>query len=160
MTTTAATAAAPQDAGLWFMNAYIDVKVSGADNADRLCVMEQTLPFDEAPPFHVHHEEDEVFHILDGVVRFQVGTQVRTAHAGETLLAPRGVPHGFRVVSPQGARFLTVTRGGFETMVRKASRPAKTTGLPKAEAPTAQMQAALALLCNAERITLLGPPIA
>ena len=152
--------ATPGDAGLWFLNDHVHVRVSGHDNADRLSVLEMTLPFDAAPPRHVHHDEDEVFHILDGRIRYELGDETVVRQAGDTVLAPRGVPHGFRVISPEGARVLTITRGGFETMVRNASRPAERAGLPQPEAPSPDMQAALAAFAAAEAITLLGPPIA
>ena len=148
------------EAGLWFLNAHVDIKVAGKDNADNLCVMVQTMPFGEAPPLHVHHDEDEVFHVQEGRVRFQVGDERMEAKPGDVLLAPRGVPHTFRVVSPEGAKILTISRGGFETMVRNASRPADYPSLPPAEVPTLEMQAALAAFCAAERIEFLGPSIA
>ena len=144
---------------LWFVNGHVSVKVAQADNADRLSVLEHILPFNEAPPRHVHHDEDEVFHILAGEIRYELGDEIIVGRAGDTVLAPRGVPHGFRVISPEGARVLTVSRGGFETMVRNASRPAETDAPPPTEEPTPEMQAALATFCAAEGIELLGPPI-
>ena len=44
---------------------------------------------------------------------------------GAIVLAPKGVPHTYRVESPQGGRCLTVTvHGDFERFVRAMSRPA------------------------------------
>ena len=117
-------------------------------------------PFDDAPPLHVHHEEDEIFHILDGEIRYQVGGEIITRTAGDTLLAPRGIPHGFRVISAKGAKVLTISRGGFETMIRTISRPAATPELPEPSVLTPDMQAYCAAQCAAQRIELLGPPIA
>ena len=46
-----------------------------------------------------------------------------TIDAGETILAPKGVPHTYRVESPAGARWLLITRrGDFERFVRAQSR--------------------------------------
>lgn len=146
--------------GLWFLDARVSIKLSRADNADGISVLEFHMPLDHAPPLHVHHEEDEIFHVLDGEARFLVGGKTLVGRAGDTLLAPRGIPHGFRVTSPEGARFLIVTRGGFEAMVRAASRPAAAPGLPEQVAPTPEMQAELAAHCAAQGIDLLGPPIA
>ncbi len=146
--------------GLWFNNNHVEIVVAQRDNADQISVMTMTLPFDEAPPLHVHHEEDEIFHILDGEIRFSVGGKVVTKRAGDTLLAPRGIPHGFRVLSRTGARTLTVTRGGFEAMVRATSRPAAIAGLPEQVQPTHEMQAHLTHQCALRNIEILGPPIA
>ena len=44
---------------------------------------------------------------------------------GETVLAPKGVPHSFRVESREGARCLTITSGGdLENMIREMGEPA------------------------------------
>ncbi len=145
--------------GLWFGNGHVLIRLARADNADCISVLEHHLPFDDAPPLHVHHDEDEIFYLLEGEVRLQVGGGVLIGRAGDTLLAPRGVPHGYRVVSPGGARLLTITRGGFEAMVRAASRPAPAVVLPEPTVPTFEMQANLAARCAAQRIELLGPPI-
>ena len=143
----------------WFLNSRVSVEVTRAGNADGISVLRHDAPFGEAPPWHVHHDEDEIFHVIDGEMRFRIGDAGSIGRAGDTVLAPRGVPHGFRVVSPEGARFLTITRGGFETVFREASRPATAAGRPTFAAPTAAEQAELAARCAAQRIDLLGPPI-
>jgi mannose-6-phosphate isomerase-like protein (cupin superfamily) len=141
------------------MNTHVDVAVSGASNASRLSVLEHLMPYGEAPPIHVHHDEDEIFHILEGEMVLELGGERISASAGQTVLAPRGVPHGFHVVSPQGVRCLTITCGGFEAMVRQASRPAAERRLPDPVEPTEEMQRTLGAICAEQRIDLLGPPI-
>ena len=78
--------------------------------------------------------------------------------AGETVLLPRGIPHGFRVLSGR-ARMLTITRGGFEAMVRSMSRPATGAVLPEPVEPSVELQARLVAACAANGIEVLGPPI-
>ena len=148
------------DHGLWFLNVHVVIALSQRDNQDGISVLRHHAPFGDAPPWHVHHEEDEIFHVLAGELRFKVGDRTILVRAGDTLNAPRGVPHGFRVVSPEGARFLTITRGGFEGLVRSAARPATADALPEPMEPTPEMQADLAAKCAAQKIELLGPPIA
>ena len=145
---------------LWFTDSRVNVRLSARDNAGGIAVLEHQLPFGAAPPTHVHHDEDEVFHILEGAIRFRVGDAERIGRAGDTVTAPRGVPHAFRVESPLGARVITVTRGGFEAMVRSVSRPAEDAGLPPREAPTPAMIEAMGDACRANGIDLLGPPLA
>lgn len=146
---------------LWFGNTLVKIAISAADGADGLCVIEHHAPLGEAPPLHVHQREDEIFILLAGEMRFQVGDQTIRASAGDRLLAPKGIAHAFCVVSPAGARFLTVTRGqDFETMVRAAGRPALSDGLPDPVQPTPDMIAGLVQLCAANRIDIIGPPIA
>lgn len=84
-----------------------------------------------------------------------------TIGAGETLLAPKGVPHTYRVESREGARWLVVTtRGDFERFVRSLSRPAERPELPASEGPPTPEQAdALAAAAREHGIELVGPPL-
>lgn len=145
---------------LWFLNSHVRVALSKRDNDEGISLLEHHLPFGDSPPLHVHHDEDELFYLMEGEMVFKVGDDIITARAGDAVVAPRGRPHGFRVVSPGGVRVLTISRGGFEAAVRAASRPAQGPGLPDPVEPTPAMQAALGTVCAANGITLLGPPIA
>jgi quercetin dioxygenase-like cupin family protein len=145
--------------GLWFMTAHLTIHLSRTANADGISIIEHRMAAGFAPPLHVHRDEDETFHILSGEFRFRQGEATRHARVGDTVHLPKGVPHGFRVVSPGGGRCLTITRGRFEDMVRSASRPAPSVVLPEQAAPTPEMQARLAALCSENGIDLLGPPI-
>jgi quercetin dioxygenase-like cupin family protein len=69
---------------------------------------------DEAPPPHVHHGEDETFYVLDGVLRFVIGTEEFEAEPGALVHAPRGVPHRFTVATPTARILALVTPGGLE----------------------------------------------
>lgn len=144
----------------WFNNTLVAIQVSSAEGEDGLCVVEHLKPYGESPPLHVHRHEDEVFHILEGRLRFIVDRRERIAVAGETVIAPKGLPHTFRVESPEGARILTITRGSdFETMLRQASRPAERPDLPPASEPTPEMIEALTRICAKNGIDIVGPPL-
>ena len=157
-TITAGTAEAPH---LWFGNSRVAIRVASIDGADGLSVIEHWMPHGDSPPLHIHRAEDELFHILEGRLRFRVGVREFEAGPGETLLAPKGVAHHYRVVSPEGAHCLTVTRGAdFETMVRSVSRPATGEGLPDHVVPDAAMIGALTRACAANGIDIIGPPLA
>jgi quercetin dioxygenase-like cupin family protein len=147
----------PSQASSWFLNGRVTIALARADNADGLSIIQHEMRSGDAPPDHVHHGEDEVFHILDGELTLQIDGAAVVARAGDTVLAPRSIPHGFTVTSPGVARFLTITRGGFEDVVRSFSRTAETDDLPPVAAPSPEMQAALAAACAAGGITLLGP---
>ena len=146
--------------GLCFNNNHVSIEIAQKSNADRVSVIRMTLPFNEAPPLHVHHEEDELFHILSGEIRYRIGDLITVKRAGDSALAPRGIPHGFRVISKGGATVLIITRGGFEEMVRSVSRPAAIAGLPDQVEPSPEMQAMLTDQCALRNIEILGAPIA
>lgn len=44
---------------------------------------------------HVHHSDDEAWHILDGTLTFNLGDRVVEAPAGTTVFVPAGVPHAY-----------------------------------------------------------------
>ncbi len=145
---------------LWFGNTLVSIAVSSSTGRDGVCVIEHTMPYADSPPLHVHQNEDEIFHVLSGRMRFVVGGKERFANAGDTLLAPKGVPHTYRVESAEGARVLTITRGSdFEGMIRAAARPAAQAVLPPAAAPTPEIIAELTRLCAKNGIDLVGPPL-
>jgi mannose-6-phosphate isomerase-like protein (cupin superfamily) len=71
-------------------------KVVTSDTAGNLFVIEQSnlLP-DKGPALHMHLSQEEWFYVMEGEVRFQVGDQRLSLRAGESVLAPRRVPHTF-----------------------------------------------------------------
>ena len=146
---------------LWFLDTLVAIRVSHDAGADGISVIESAAPYHDSPPLHVHRNEDELFQLLEGTMRLRVGDKELVANAGDILLAPKGVPHTYRVESPEGARWLITTTGGdFEAMVRAASRPADRGDLPERTGPpTPEQQAALAAVCEANAIDLVGPPL-
>lgn len=144
---------------LWFMTAHLIVRLKQSDNAGGLSIIEHRMAKDFAPPLHVHHQENETFVVLEGRFRFQRDGEVIEAGAGEAVHLPKGSMHGFRVLSDYG-RCLTITDGPFEDMVRAASRAAAADRLPEQLPPTIEQQQALAGICSAHAIDLVGAPIA
>jgi mannose-6-phosphate isomerase-like protein (cupin superfamily) len=56
------------------------------------------------PQMHVHHEDDEAWHVLAGTLLFRFGEREVEAGAGTTVFVPAGVPHTYE--SREGARYL------------------------------------------------------
>ena len=106
----------------WFLDTLVSLPVVRDAGGDGLSVIDSRARRGDSPPYHVHTTEDEIFHVVDGeLVLLLEGRTARLA-AGETLLAPKGVPHTYRVVSEE-ARWLAITaRGDFERFVCEASR--------------------------------------
>lgn len=148
------------DRRLWFFDTLVTVHVSADEGNDSTSVVESIAPRGDSPPLHVHHREDEIFHILEGELRFRVGLEERTAGPGETLLAPKGIPHTYRVESDRGRWLVTTARGDFERFVRSLGRPAERDGLPDPAGPPSPAQAAaLEAVCREHSIELVGPPL-
>jgi quercetin dioxygenase-like cupin family protein len=145
---------------LWFLDTLVCIRVSHRDGTDRLSILEHVARRGDSPPLHVHVNEDEAFHILEGDFRFQFGTEERTGQAGDTVLAPKGVPHTYRVESLSG-RWLTVTRHQqFEDFVRAMARKADAKELPPTGGPPSH-DAIAALIAMAKKfgIEIVGPPM-
>jgi uncharacterized cupin superfamily protein len=131
-----------------FLDTRVAFPVSHADGTDGVSVMTSWAPAGHSPPLHVHRTEDEVFHVLEGRLTVLIGDTTSAAAAGDTLLAPRGVPHTFRVDSQDGARWLVVTTAGdFE-------------GFVCAAADRVLSPEELGALAAEHAIDIVGPPLA
>ena len=53
----------------------------------------------EGPTLHVH-PYDEIFTITEGRARFTVGDKVIDAEAGDVVLGPANIPHGYQNLGP------------------------------------------------------------
>ena len=53
----------------------------------------------EGPTLHVH-PYDEIFMINDGRARFTVGDRTIDAEAGDVVLGPANIPHGYQNLGP------------------------------------------------------------
>jgi quercetin dioxygenase-like cupin family protein len=81
----------------------LDVKISGADTDGGMAIFEQTsLSQGRGTPLHVHHEQDEVFYVVEGAYYFQVGEEKFNLTVGDSIFLPRKVPHAWTQVSEKG----------------------------------------------------------
>ena len=141
---------------LWFTNDLVRVLIDGEASDGAFALVESRMPHGDMPPLHVHQRDDETFYVLDGEVSLFVGDQRLTLTAGQAALAPRGIPHSYRVESA-GARVLLVTApAGFEAFVRAVSEPAPADELPPSGRPLDPE--ALARTAAEYGIEILGPP--
>jgi mannose-6-phosphate isomerase-like protein (cupin superfamily) len=53
----------------------------------------------EGPTLHVH-PYDEIFTITEGRARFTVGDKIIDAEAGDVVLGPANIPHGYQNLGP------------------------------------------------------------
>ena len=58
------------------------------------------------PVVHVHHEDDEAWHVLEGSLRFQLAGRTVEAGAGTTVFVPAGTAHTYEAL--EGSRYLIV----------------------------------------------------
>jgi quercetin dioxygenase-like cupin family protein len=58
---------------------------------------------------HRHPAFQETFVVLEGRFDFEVDGKRYSLGPGETLVVPRGAPHGFTCTSPESGRLLTIS---------------------------------------------------
>ena len=94
------------------------LKITAAESAGAFLVAEMDAEPNVGPPLHMHSFEDELFMIHEGQVEFRVAGDTILAEAGDTVWAPRNVPHTFKTVTK--ARFTVIATGGnFEAFFPK-----------------------------------------
>lgn len=60
---------------------------------DGLLIVENSFHASGGPAKHLHYDQDEWFYIQTGTFLFEVGTEKFILGPGDSLLAPRQVPH-------------------------------------------------------------------
>ena len=143
----------------WFLGTTIQIHVSTGDGPDGLSVIESFAPQGDSPPLHVHETEDEIFHVLSGELRLRIDDGELCLREGETALAPRNVPHTYRVESADARWLVTTARGDLERFMLELSRPAGGPGLPPQVPPSPQDVDQLLAVAARHRIVIVGPPL-
>jgi quercetin dioxygenase-like cupin family protein len=70
---------------------------TAADTNGELLEIELTLtPDGSVPGAHVHPEQEERFHVLEGTMKFRLGMKTIVAEAGDTVVVPKGRVHRFK----------------------------------------------------------------
>ena len=81
----------------------LDVKISGSDTDGDLAIFEQTsLSQGKGTPLHIHHTQDEIFSVIEGSYKFQVGDNKYDLTIGDSIFLPRKVAHAWTQVSAKG----------------------------------------------------------
>ena len=126
----------------------IDFKVSTEDSGGAALVIENTNRATGGPARHLHVEQDELFYVLEGEYLIEVGQERFNLKPGDSILAPRKVPHVWAYVgNTLGRLLITFTPPGrMEAFFREVS---------KANAMPPQDPA----FWRAHGMELLGPPL-
>jgi mannose-6-phosphate isomerase-like protein (cupin superfamily) len=124
---------------------WVAVRLSSAATDGRYSVLEVVAVPGSGPPLHIHHNEDEHFVVLEGIVRFVCGDRTFDAVAGSAFTVAKGVPHAWANLSGSNIRMVaTFTPGGIERCF-----------IELAETPAGEVEA----IANAYGCSIVGPPV-
>ena len=126
----------------------IEFKVAGPESPG-LLVLENTFHAKGGPARHLHVAQDEWFYAVEGEFLVEIGTERFRLTPGDSVLAPRQVPHVWaHVGSGRGRILITFTPAGqMEAFFRAVT--ARNAMPPQDPA-----------LWRAHGMELLGPPLA
>ena len=120
---------------------YFDVGIgsvclSGADTGGAYCLLDIGLAPGMTVPRHMHTREDEAYYVLSGELEVIVGDEVFILRAGDTLIAPRDIPHQLRNSGDVENHYLIMfSPSGFEGFLKATAVPAPDNAVAPTEPP-------------------------
>jgi mannose-6-phosphate isomerase-like protein (cupin superfamily) len=91
----------------------LQIKVSGKDTGGAFFAFEHANMTKGGPPRHFHYEQDEWFYAMDGEFAFEVGEEKFMLRPGDSLFAPRMIPHVWAYVGDEpGTLLLAIQPAG------------------------------------------------
>ena len=123
---------------------YFDVGIgsvvlTGADTGGSYCLIEASIAPGIGVPRHMHTREDESYYVLSGELEVIVAGKVFVLKAGDSLMAPRDIPHQIRNSGDTENHYLLIfSPSGLDEFLMATALPAP----ENAPAPTErQLQA-------------------
>jgi quercetin dioxygenase-like cupin family protein len=138
----------------WIGGSVVNVLLDADTTDGQLTVARLDASEGEAPPFHMHTNEDEIFLLLSGSALVWAGDEEHELREGGIVFLPRLVPHGYRVTSEKADLLLIANPGGLEKMFRHAGRDLRDPRPEGFEIPPRLLVEAAELAGN----VVLGPP--
>jgi quercetin dioxygenase-like cupin family protein len=82
--------------------------IDGSESAS-MGMFELTIPpASNVPPPHSHSDNEEIVYVLEGTLRYAVGSDTRDLIPGQSMHTPRGTVHGFSNPFDSVARALII----------------------------------------------------
>jgi quercetin dioxygenase-like cupin family protein len=125
----------------YFDVALGSILLSGEDTGGAYCLLDMRVAPGKGVPRHTHTLEDEALFVLSGELEATVGDEIFRLKAGETLIAPRNIPHQLRNSGNVPNHYLIMfSPAGFEEFLQATSVPAPDNAVAPAEPPTTAVQ--------------------
>jgi mannose-6-phosphate isomerase-like protein (cupin superfamily) len=108
-------------------NSHLDFKVLTRETSGALFIMENRNMVRGGPPRHVHYEQEEWFYFIEGSdeVLMEVGKKQLRLKPGDSVFAPRNVPHVWAYLGRQPGRmlFAFTPAARIESFFEETSKP-------------------------------------
>jgi quercetin dioxygenase-like cupin family protein len=125
----------------YFDVALGSILLSGKDTGGAYCLLDLRVAPGKGVPRHTHTREDEALFVISGELEATVGDEIFTLRAGETLIAPRNIPHQLRNSGSVANHYLIMfSPSGFEEFLKATSVPAPENAVAPTESPPVAVQ--------------------
>jgi quercetin dioxygenase-like cupin family protein len=126
----------PKPKRYYFDVALGSILLSGEDTGGAYCLLDVRVAPGKGVPRHTHTREDEALFVISGELEALVGHEVFKLKAGETLIAPRNIPHQLRNSGKVANHYLIMfSPAGFEEFLKATSVPAPDDAVAPTEPP-------------------------
>jgi quercetin dioxygenase-like cupin family protein len=127
----------PKPKRYYFDVALGSILLSAEDTGGAYCLLDMRVAPGKGVPRHTHTREDEALFVLSGELEASVGDEIFTLRAGETLIAPRNIPHQLRNSGSVPNHYLIMfSPSGFERFLKATSVPASDDAVAPTEPPS------------------------
>ena len=110
----------------WLDGGTLAILLDSAATNGQLMVGRFDVSKGEAPPFHMHTREDEVFMLISGTALVWADEQEHELKEGGIIFLPKNIPHGYRITSDRADLLVMNTPAGIEGMFRETGRDRST----------------------------------
>jgi quercetin dioxygenase-like cupin family protein len=138
----------------WLDGGTLAILLDGKATNGQLMVVRFDVSEGEAPPYHKHTHEDEVFMLIKGTALLWCDEQEMELSEGGIVYLPKDIPHAYRITSKRADLLMINTPAGIEGMFRFAGRDKATPRPDGFEISTERMAEASEKFGN----VILGPP--
>lgn len=116
--------------------------------SDGVLIIENTFHEKGGPAKHLHYDQEEWFYVLEGEFLFEIGEERVKLHPGDSVLAPRQIPHVWAYTGNNPGRILIafLPAGKMEAFFREVT---KANAMPPLDPE----------LWRVHGMELLGPPL-
>ncbi|HEU5245842.1 MAG TPA: cupin domain-containing protein [Candidatus Udaeobacter sp.] len=131
----------PKPKRYYFDVALGSILLSGEDTGRAYCLLDLKVAPGKGVPRHTHTREDEALFVLSGELEATVGDEIFTLRAGDTLMAPRNIPHQLRNPGEVANHYVIMfSPAGFEEFLKVTAVPAPDDAVAPTQPPAVAVQ--------------------